>query len=124
MKLLINTPPSTLGYKKDECLISWKCPPMTEAELKKIASRDRFGDSEENMRTPNQVNKAVGYTLVQEERNNNKRKFNLYIVPTKECSTRTPDYRSNGWNLVNGPANKRFCPNLFLVPLLPMGILY
>ena len=59
MRHMIDTPPSTLGYKKDECLIHWDTLPMKEDDLKAIASADLFGDTEENMKTPSQVNIAA-----------------------------------------------------------------
>ena len=126
MSLLMNTPPSTLGYNRKECIILLQCSPMTKEEVDKIAKADRYGDSDENMQFPNQVNIAVGYVLVQEERSNNKRKFNSYIVPTRECSTASPLYRlgqwnlvNDGWNLINNPPTKRFRPNPFWYPYYP-----
>ena len=43
MKVVINIPPSTLGYEADECIVSWKNRLMTQDELKRISEKERQG---------------------------------------------------------------------------------
>ena len=69
---------------------------MSKDEVLRIAQQDQFGDTSANMETPGMVNIAVGYTLVKENRIIRKRKFSSYIVPTKEASTKHPDFRRDG----------------------------
>ena len=82
MKVVINIPPSTLGYEADECIVSWKNRPMTQDELKRIAKKDNNKYKEGNIKAPSCTHIAVGYKLVKEEENNLKRKFKTYIMPT------------------------------------------
>ena len=96
MTMMINTPPSTIGYKKNKYIVAWQHKPLSKDEVIKIAEKDQFGDTSENMKTPSMVNIAVGYTLVKENRRIREGKFSSYIVPTKEASTKHPDFRRDG----------------------------
>ena len=49
MKVLMNIPPSTLGYTKNECIVSWKSTAMTYADLINIAEDDKKKSKRESL---------------------------------------------------------------------------
>ena len=82
--MVMNIPPSTLGYKPNECIVSIQNIPMTKTDIENIAKRDQEEYTKGNMEAPSKLHIAVGYNLVQEEVENQDRKFKTYIVPTDD----------------------------------------
>ena len=99
MSVIRNTPPSTLGYFRGECLVSTIEMPMRKGELNHMAYAEMTGRS--NLRIPEtdtyRIPIAVGYILVQEMiqevedsggqlySDGKARTFRSYIAPTYKC---------------------------------------
>ena len=117
MKVLMNIPPSTLGYTKNECIVSWKSAAMTHVDLINIAKEDNKKYKKGAIEPPSRSSIAVGYKLVREEDNNKKRKFQTYIIPTDDCERNKAKYYE--LDKIENPTNKRFRPNTLWYPYYP-----
>jgi len=110
MELVMDIPPSTLGYKPNVWIASWENHPMTKDEIVKTVENSQEAYENGTQEAPSKLYIAVGYVLVHENVEHQNRKFKTYIAPTNNC-------RSGGWDLIT--SNKQFCPNSFWFPYYP-----
>ena len=67
MKLVMDIPPSTLGYTPNDWIASWENNPMTKDEIEKISEESQEAYERGTLEAPSKIYIAVGYVLVQEE---------------------------------------------------------
>ena len=94
LPILLNIPPSTLGYFKGECLVSIDKSPMTRNELLNIANKENYFKDKKTLSNRDKGYIAMGHMLVEEEELDKNRPFKSYIVPIKQCSPSFSPYLS------------------------------
>ena len=122
LPILLNIPPSTLGYFKGECLVSIDQSPMTRSELLNLATKETYFEDKKTLSNKDKGYIAVGYMLVEEDELDRNRPFKSYIVPIKQCS---PSFSPCSSTYHMNPSRKgeqRFCPNPHWLPYFPWVI--